>query len=167
MNDREAKDVPGSERHIEHHHVQGSTFIWDTSFPLPGSLTPEQRAWEAENHCIHGFGDRTCDICIAAAITAASRQAYDDGRRHGEEYRVESIRAAIAEEREACADKLSGLLTVHDLSVSLMTTTNRIRRFVLKDSLPHIVLPDGDVLFRPKDVSEWLDSRRVVNDPPA
>jgi hypothetical protein len=54
--------------------------------------------------------------------------------------------------------KFPELLTPGDVASWLHTTSNFVLRQVKQGTIPHIVLPNGDILFERDDLIEWVRS---------
>jgi predicted site-specific integrase-resolvase len=54
------------------------------------------------------------------------------------------------------------LLTPQDVSLLLTIPTRRVIRLVRRGLIPHIVMPDGELLFDSSDLESWIESRRIV-----
>jgi hypothetical protein len=53
------------------------------------------------------------------------------------------------------------LWTADQVAAYLCLRTRRVMQLAREGVLPCVRLPDGDVMFDPASLAEWIDSRRV------
>jgi hypothetical protein len=57
--------------------------------------------------------------------------------------------------------KFPELLTPHDVASWLHTTSKFVLGLVRRGEIPHLLLPNGDILFERADLADWVRSFRA------
>jgi len=57
---------------------------------------------------------------------------------------------------------LPDMLTAGDVASWLHTTSNFVLRLVRRGEIPHLTLPNGDVLFDRAELADWVKSFRAT-----
>ena len=53
------------------------------------------------------------------------------------------------------------LMTTYDLDELLRYPNGRSARLARKGQIPHVILPDGEIRFRPEAIRNWLNERET------
>ena len=55
---------------------------------------------------------------------------------------------------------LPRLWTPQDVALWLTVPTDRVVRLARKGLIPHVLMPDGELLFDPAELATWIESHR-------
>lgn len=57
------------------------------------------------------------------------------------------------------ADQL--LISAHEAAELLSLPTARLKRLAKRQEVPHVMLPDGEIRFRPTDLEDWVGRHTI------